>query len=504
MKVRSTLIFLLSVIAVLALVAVFFPKDGIRITENFTLYFPSIDEFLPSKDSKADEMLVDVDSVINNQIDIDEIIPSQPQYEQKTGKLLTDNSSNLNAEYNIEAIKSKITQIEFPEGDVTVLDKFFEKLSHHDEYEKIRVLHYGDSQIEGDRITAYIRYKLQGRFGGYGVGMCSPVAIYAQYSLKQENSDNWLRFSGFQKSQADLIADKKFGPMMAFNRFSPRRDSSYVRPAEPYKAWLKFYKSTMGYENTRKFKDVYIYYGNAVENTKIVIKVNDAVVHEGVLPASENLNVYQYKMAEYVDNATIEFESFDSPDFYAISLEDEKGIYIDNIAMRGSSGTVFSTTNRALLAESYKKLGVDLFILQFGGNSVPYTKNLDGVRNFTNYFAAQIKVIRSMCPNASILVVGPSDMSVKIKDTYETYPILDTMINELKATALKNKCAYWDIYKAMGGKNSMPKWVEADPPLAATDYTHFSPQGAHIISNMLYNSLIVEYSNYLERKEGKR
>ena len=48
----------------------------------------------------------------------------------------------------------------------------------------------------------------------------------------------------------------------------------------------------------------------------------------------------------------------------------------------------------------------------------------------------------------------------------------------------------------MGGKNSMPSWVNAAPPMAAKDFTHLSPRGARIVSEMIYNALILEYNNY--------
>jgi len=71
--------------------------------------------------------------------------------------------------------------------------------------------------------------------------------------------------------------------------------------------------------------------------------------------------------------------------------------------------------------------------------------------------------------------------------------------DELKAATHKAGGVYWDMYKAMGGKNSMIAWVNASPPLAGTDFTHFTPQGTSVIANMFYNALILEYSSYNER-----
>ena len=54
------------------------------------------------------------------------------------------------------------------------------------------------------------------------------------------------------------------------------------------------------------------------------------------------------------------------------------------------------------------------------------------------------------------------------------------------------------MYEGMGGYNSMPSWVNAEPELARPDYVHFSPRGAKLIANMFYNALIFEYNNYLK------
>ena len=89
MKVRNTLIFILILFAVIAGVMAVFPKDGIRIGENFVLHCPSFSDFLPS--SAKEESTVNLDSLLSNQIDIDEHIPEKnpaklkdmPEYEEQ-------------------------------------------------------------------------------------------------------------------------------------------------------------------------------------------------------------------------------------------------------------------------------------------------------------------------------------------------------------------------------------------------------------------------------------
>jgi lysophospholipase L1-like esterase len=65
---------------------------------------------------------------------------------------------------------------------------------------------------------------------------------------------------------------------------------------------------------------------------------------------------------------------------------------------------------------------------------------------------------------------------------------------------LKTGCAFWDLYQAMGGKNSMVQWVNATPSLAEKDFTHFNFRGARIIGEMLYNAIIKEYVSFKKKE----
>ena len=46
----------------------------------------------------------------------------------------------------------------------------------------------------------------------------------------------------------------------------------------------------------------------------------------------------------------------------------------------------------------------------------------------------------------------------------------------------------------------MPSWVNADPPLAAPDYVHFSRQGARKLAELFYDALMKDYEDW---KSGK-
>ena len=84
-------------------------------------------------------------------------------------------------------------------------------------------------------------------------------------------------------------------------------------------------------------------------------------------------------------------------------------------------------------------------------------------------------------PDASFLIIGLSDMSKKNGNHYITHPNVEKVHDAQKNAAKNTGCAFWSMYEAMGGHNSMPSWVFANPPLAQKDFIHFNRKGGHII-----------------------
>ena len=159
-----------------------------------------------------------------------------------------------------------------------------------------------------------------------------------------------------------------------------------------------------------------------------------------------------------------------------------------------SSGTVFSRMNSATLGSMYNDINTKLVVMQFGGNSVPFFKDSLSVRNFASYFKSQINKIKRLNPSAMVIVIGPSDMSVLEDGIYNTYEFLPYCVEQMKEVTMSAGGAFWNLYAAMGGHNSMPSWVEKG--IAGKDYIHFSNGGAKIASKMFYNSFIAEYDKW--------
>ena len=232
---------------------------------------------------------------------------------------------------------------------------------------------------------------------------------------------------------------------------------------------------------------------------KMTVTLGDSTKIIREYPINSSPQEYDQEFTISPDLIRIEFEALSSPDIFGIRLENDYGLIMDNIPMRGSSGTYFTRINHTEMARQFTNTKPDLIILQFGGNTVPYMKEEERIQRYGRWFGRQIRYLRRMNPSSGFIVIGPSDMSTKVGTKYVTYPLLPTIRDVLKKTALENDAGYWDIYEVMGGMNSMPQWVDADPPLAAPDYVHFTRNGSNKIAELFYNALIEDYKEYVAK-----
>lgn len=389
-------------------------------------------------------------------------------------------------------------KIEFPANLDTVLFPFFNEISALPKSDKlIRVLHYGDSQIEGDRITSYLRNQLQVRFGGSGIGLFpiltpNPASISYVYDV----SDNWKKFSPLQGSMED--GAHRYGVLVNFARINPE-NSLFVR-SKDLNGWIELKYPNIGYQLAQHSEQLRIFFGFNKAPMMVELTQNNAVIDAEIVPPNVSLQELHWNIAS-PRNLHVSFKTTNSPEVYGISLDAEHGVAVDNIPLRGSSGCEFTKMDPVFLRDFYRKLNVKLVILQFGVNVVPnLTSNYD---YYEKLFYKQLIAIKQTIPNLPILVMGVSDMSRNGDNGYESYPNIEKIRDAQKKASFEAGCAFWDIFEAMGGRNSMPSWVFADPPLAQKDFVHFNAVGAKLIGEMFYRSFMFEYERYLSSKPNK-
>jgi lysophospholipase L1-like esterase len=484
MKPHKVLFFFLAVGLLLAVSVLALPDEGVEMGP-FTISMPTTHDLFGRDTTEY----VNVDKFVAQAENID----SLPDITDMVIAEATDSDSDT-VRANADELIASIHKIQFANNDPSQLFPFFKALDTETKTKKVRILHYGDSQIEGDRMTSFIRDKLQKKFGGMGPGLLPAKQPYNSYwSIKQSNEGKWYRHAIFIRQDTN-VKHKNYGALAAYSRFAPLWTDTITQVFDS--ATIDFKESKTAYYKVRKFQHMRLFYGNVKKPMSVEIYINDTLVHKTSLKMNVDYAVLDYKLGRTTKNMRLEFRGVGSPDLYGISLDGNTGVCMDNIGLRGSSGTFFARMDYGHTLRMLNDLDPDLVILQFGGNVMPYIKDYKAVQRYGKYFYSQLARLNKMRPNTAFVVIGPSDMSMKNKDKYVTYPFLPYVRDALKKAAFDAGMGYWDMFEAMGGANSMPAWVMAEPALAGKDYVHFTPKGSKVVANMFYNALMLEYTKY--------
>lgn len=381
---------------------------------------------------------------------------------------------------------TSIERISYPKNNIHFLNDLKEKLSS----KNCRIIHYGDSQLEGDRITGYLRNRLQKMYGGSGPGFIPIKQAYHQISAVVDHSDTWERHAIFNPTQ-EKFKHRKYGAFLSSSRFTPViTDSLLIDSLVIRTVSISIKKSTIAYRKFRAFKNIGLHYGNCSYPIEVSVYEKDILIQQDSLIPDGRYHHYRIPLAKTPSDLKIEFKGKVSADFYGLTLDGNSGIQIDNVAMRGASGTIFTKNNATDYGRMIKELKPKIMILQFGGNTVPYIKDSIGVTNYTKRLHSQIKWLRKRHAGMSLLFIGPTDLATSVNGKMITYKRLPYLNKQLKELCINNNIAYWDMFRAMGGKNSISHWVKQN--LVGGDYIHFTPKGTKYISELFFTSLYLD------------
>lgn len=464
------------------------PNNGLQLWEGVSFEFPTFKEtFLAKENIQKKKSLA---AIIAEDIeDLDEQEEQLNPEEQR--KIDSTRAVTIR-----DSIRAWQLQFHYPEGNKSILYPLFETLNEAKTASRpVHILHYGDSQIEGDRMTAYIRHKIQDRFGGSGPGWLPAVPLVFPKSYSIKHSENWRKahFFGLRDS---TITHKRFGAMAIFGRFCPYPNDSIPNDTLLHEAWITYKSVKKAYDNTKSFRDFRMFYGQNTRPVLFQLFEGDSLIKSDTLRPTSTTKVFRHRFNHEVKNIQLKFKGYDSPDIYGVSLDGTAGVQVNNIAMRGNSGTDFRRLAREPLAVTYAQFDIRLVILQYGGNVLPFAKTDKGVESYAHRFEQNINYLKKLLPNASFIVIGPSDMSLLEGTEWITYPMLPKVRDELKEAAFNAGVVYWDLYEAMGGNGAMKEWVKAEKPLAIKDHVHFTNRGARKTGQWFFNALIKDFQEW--------
>lgn len=404
--------------------------------------------------------------------------------------------------------------------NATALDAFFASLIDEKDNTVVRVAHYGDSQLEGDRVTEHIRSNLQAKFGGKGLGFVPLDDVASCASYTRTNTGTWTRYNVFNNK----IKGSYYGLSGSVFRFAkgevlpevpkpatdslgntdssqPKTDSQPVPAAKP--KLVKYTRNagvTYRFSSGVKYNDVSLMYGRSSEGFGVrCYTLGNELLSADTIKPQLGFAKTKLKIPAGLSGFRVEFLGNNSPDIYGLLVDDSTGITVDNYAIRGHSGDGLMRIDDNYLATQAKLTNTRLIVFQYGANMIPYLESEKECKYYEDAFYRLFMKFKKAAPNASILVIGNGDMGYKQGSDAQSYQQVRCLSDVQKAAALRANCAFWSLLDAMGGDNSILTWNRKG--LCALD-GHLSPKGQKIMANLIFTALMREYNNYVIKQQN--
>lgn len=383
--------------------------------------------------------------------------------------------SLYNIMYAVQGADSLGTHIEDYSVGHIGLKRFFAALAKRDELNRpVRVAFLGDSFIEGDIVVADFRSALQKEFGGRGVGFVPIASVAAQFRPTVElRSKGWRTWS--------MLTDHAHGYTLSGMMFEPEEETASVSV-----------KTTHRYPELQSFSSLkFLYEQNTGTRMKLHYNGQPDTINEILPPAN---GITQYELTGTFTEASFSFTETEGFRALGVAMEDNSGVVVDNYSLRGNSGMILTRLDSARCRSLNEVRPYDLIVLQYGLNVVS-----DSVLHYGWYRSRMVEAVshvRACFPEADVLLLGVSDRSHQEEGEFETMPAVLAMLHTQRQIARKAGIPFWNTFGAMGGENSMVRFVENN--WASKDYTHLSFRGGREIATALINALLLEKQFYDE------
>lgn len=336
------------------------------------------------------------------------------------------------------------------------------RLSSGDEEDRqVRIAVFGDSFIEADIFTADLREMLQKRFGGCGVGFVAITSATNGFRPTVRHT-----FGGWEShAVTDSIGFDKKLQGISGHYFIPRRGAFVeLRGQKKYASLL----------DTCQRSTIFYLSKDSLSLTASVNK-GDAQLFS-VLPSA---HLQTSEVEGNIGSVRWSAGEADSTRFYGVAMDGKQGIVLDNFSLRGSTGLSLRDIPQRMLKEFNRVRPYDLIVLEYGLNVAT-----ERGRNYDKYqkgLLTAIEHLKNCFPQAGVLLLSVGDRDYKDDEgELRTMPGVKNLVRYQQHTAALSGIAFWSMFEAMGGEESMATLVHAKPAMANLDYTHINLSLIHI------------------------
>jgi lysophospholipase L1-like esterase len=353
------------------------------------------------------------------------------------------------------------------------LDAFYRALSRTEAKQSVtRVLHYGDSPVTADSITADVRSLLQEQYGDAGHGFLLVAKPWAWYGHRGVD----VRGSGWRIEPASQSHAKDGYHGLGGVSFRGEAGAT----------------SRIHLETAHNY--IEIFFLRQPGGGSFVVKGGEQTLGEVNTDGPDKSSDWAtFPLPTNIRDITISVQT-GSVRLFGTSFEKNvPGVIYNSLGLNGGQvQVVLRYFEQRHWAAQLQHERPDLVVINYGTNESMFPGYIE------TYYRQELREVihrvKSAVPNASVLVMSPMDRGQPGGGA--TVPILPRIVEIQREAAAETGCAFFNTFEAMGGAGTMARWYTMQPRLVSADFMHPLPGGARRVGVLLDRALTSGYERF--------
>lgn len=376
-------------------------------------------------------------------------------------------------------------KIEDPKGAMRPFYAALAKTALKKEGAVTRITHWGDSGIGADGPTSAGRHLLQRNFGDAGHGW-----------ILVESGSDWYKHKDIRYDSGGWKALKIIDGAARDGRYGVGGVSArgYLGANATF-GTVKKDDAPVG----KKVSRIELHYLSAWKHGNLELRIDEGEPIELSTGREEGAEdaVWVHEVPDGPHVFRMRVTGGGPVRVYGVVFERAgPGVVYDSIGLVGARASRLLNADPEHWKTQLANRRPDLMIIQYGGNEL--TDRNMSMTKYRETFTEVVRRFRTSRPEASCLVMSPTDKGKRGRGGIITDPLLLELMPIQREVALSEGCAFFDLFQAMGGEGSMGRWARAKPRLGWGDLAHVTPAGSKILADLFFKALMAGLSDYID------
>jgi lysophospholipase L1-like esterase len=337
----------------------------------------------------------------------------------------------------------------------------------------VRVSWYGDSVVATDEIPGRLRKKLQAALGDGGPGFVfiePPHRFCGHEAITRGGAGTWATHA----ISTQLAADGWYG----VGGSSAESDDG---------------RSTIKLVSGKATHVELYYLAQPHGGTATVTADGSAAL---AVDTKADAKAAGYAPATIADGAAkFDVTANGRVRLFGLDLENGSGAVVDNFGIVSVHVKSFAVHDQDAWTGELAHRGADLIMIMIGANEAEWLgPNDQDTRDYAAHYAKVLAPIRKARPDATCLVVSPTDQAEAKDGAYPSRPVMPVLVEAQRTAAHANGCAFFSTYRWMGGPGSASKWYAHR--LVGNDFQHLTQAGANKLGDAVFDALMAGAGRY--------